>query len=339
VNWPNATRNAFNNRMRLILNILYRIIRAYLLLLVVPITQSASEEFKATDVPPQAGAAHYTIRTFSSGFSASDVDIAGGSKSGFKWYPWKFFGAPTDLGRVGINRDGSVTLSGDVTGPNGQLATVSPASTSGGFVGTAFGGGGYFEATLKFDPKDTITNNFKGWPSWWSMAIEHMVNLETRQWPGQQSGYEHFIEVDFFEYDLKDYVLNGKWNYFGAAMHDWFGLGSAGYSKITLPHDLVVRGVPRNTDFTQYHRYGFLWVPATATRNGYSEHYFDGKKVGRTVVWRQYTNQEPPPKPPWTFSIIDNNHLVLILGTGIGAPMTIMSVNVWQASVDNNMKQ
>jgi hypothetical protein len=55
------------------------------------------------------------------------------------WRATLAIGAPTDLGRVGINRDGSVTLSGDVTGPNGQLGTVSPASTSGGFVGTAFG--------------------------------------------------------------------------------------------------------------------------------------------------------------------------------------------------------
>ena len=89
-------------------------------------------------------------------------------------------------------------------------------------MGIAFGGGGYF--AFRFDPQDVIKNSFKGWPSWWSMAIEHMSGMATRQWPGQQKGYEHFIEADFFEYDLSDYVISGRWNYFGEALHDWFGL-------------------------------------------------------------------------------------------------------------------
>ncbi len=149
------------------------------------------------------------------------------------------------------------------------------------------------------------------------MAVEHMVSLDARQWPEQRKGYEHFVEADFFEYDLKDYVRRGKLNYFGGALHDWFGLPSADrYSHLTIPYSAVVREVPLNTDFTQYHRYGFLWVPATATENGYAEHYFDGRRIGMRIAWRQYTNQEPPPKPPWMFSIIDQNHLVLILGTG-----------------------
>jgi hypothetical protein len=207
-------------------------------------------------------------------------------------------------------------------------------------VGTAFGGGGYFEATFKFDPQDIIKNRFNGWPAWWSMAIEHMANLDTRQWPGQQKGYEHFIEADFFEYDLEDYAGRGKLNYFGGALHDWFGLPSSEpYSHVTVPHSVVVRAVPIDTDFTQYHRYGFLWVPATATRDGYAEYYFDGERVGRRVAWSQSTNQAPPPNPPWMFSVIDRNHLVLILGTGVNEPMTVLSVNVWQVSDDHNMRR
>jgi hypothetical protein len=309
-----------------------------LILFCVVAAEAASNELLSSEIPRQAAAVLYKVRTFSSTFSASQVDITNTSKSGFKWYPWKFFGSTGNLSSIGINADGSVTLSGDTTGPNGQLATASSTGMPGGFVGTAFGGGGYFEATFKFDPQDVIKNNFNGWPSWWSMAIEHMAGMDTRQWPGQQKGYEHFIEADFFEYDLKDYVLKGKLNYFGGAMHAYFGPHNDLHS-ITFPHSVVVREVPINTDFTQYHRYGFLWVPTTATRNGYAEYYFDNRKVGRTVAWRQYTNQEPPPRPPWTFSIIDKNHLVLILGTGVNEPMTIMSVNVWQTSDDQNIKQ
>jgi hypothetical protein len=171
------------------------------------------------------------------------------------------------------------------------------------------------------------------------MAIEHMVNLDGRQWPGQQAGYEHFIEADFFEYDAKDYVKDGKLNNFGGALHDWFGLPTAQYNDASLPFRLIVREVPANTDFTQYHRYGFLWVPATAARDGYAEHYFDGRRVGRRIAWRPYNNQAPPPRPPWMFSVIDRNHLVLILGTGVNQPMTVQSVEVWQASGARNMKR
>ena len=200
----------------------------------------------------------------------------------------EFFGALTKLSSISLNQNETVTLLGDVTGPNGELATASWTGIPGEFIGTAFGGGGYFEATFKFDPQDVIRNDFNGWPSWWSMSIEHMANLDTRQWPGQQKGYEHFIEADFFEYDLKDYATRKKLNYFGGALHDWFGHPSEPYKGVPLPHTVFVREVPINTDFTQYHRYGFLWVPATATRDGYAEHYFDGRRVGRRIAWKRY---------------------------------------------------
>lgn len=310
-----------------------------LVLLAGSTVQGRGEDTQLSNVPPQAAAVNYLVRTFSSSFSADQVDMANTTKSGFKWYPYRFFGSQTKLASISLNADGSVTLLGDTSGPNGELATASSTDTPGKFVGTAFGGGGYFEATFKFDPQDVIKTNFNGWPSWWSMAIEHMVNLDTRQWPGQPEGYEHFIEADFFEYVLKDYVERGKLNYFGGTLHDWFGPPTGKYNHVTLPHRLVVREVPADTDFTQYHRYGFLWVPATSAQDGYAEYYFDGRRVGRRIAWEQYTNQAPPPKPPWMFSIIDRNHLVLILGTGPNQPMTVQSVNVWQASNAKNMNR
>jgi hypothetical protein len=307
---------------------------------------TAPVAFAASDGPPirlpvpaQAAAAHYTLRTFYSRFGADEVDLGGSSASGFKWYPWKFFGKTARMDAITVNADGSATLFGDTTGPNGQLATASPAANGRGFVGVAFGGGGYFEATLRFNPQDVARNDLQGWPSWWSMAIEHLINRGGAQWPGQEKGYEHFIEVDFFEYDLRDYIKRGQWNAFGGAMHDWFGLPSEGYKRVTTPHFVVVREVPSITDFTQNHRYGFLWVPATGARTGYAEYYFDGQKVGSTVAWKHNDFGDPPPRPPWLFSVIDSNHLVLILGTGVGEPLTVTSVEVWQASDDKNMRE
>lgn len=301
--------------------------------------QVSGKCIKSSNAPPQAVAAGFTIRTFSSTFRTDEVDMAKSLASGFRWYPYQFFGGLTKLGSISLNSGCGVTLFGDRTGPNGELATAAPTETSGRFVGTAFGGGGYFEATLKFNPQDVIDTKFDGWPSWWSMAIEHMVGLDTKQWPDQQDGYEHFIEADFFEYDLENYAGRGELNYFGGALHDWFGLSGGQYSQAPLSSRVFVREVPADTDFTQYHRYGFLWVPATATRDGYAEHYFDGRRVGRRIAWRQYTDQAPPPAPPRMFSIIDRNHLVLILGTGPNQAMTVQSVNVWQASDTANMKR
>lgn len=293
---------------------------------------------KSPDAPPQAAAVGFTALTFSSTFSADEVDMTDSLAPGFRWYPYRFFGGPTKLGSIDLNSGGGVTLLGDKTGPNGELATASPIAKSGRFVGTAFGGGGYFEATFKFNPQDVINTKFDGWPSWWSMAIEHMVGLDTKQWPGQQDGYEHFIEADFFEYDLESYASQGRLNYFGGALHDWFGF-SGGYNQLALPSRFFVREIPPDTDFTQCHRYGFLWVPATGRRDGYAEYYFDGRRVGRRIAWRQYAAEAPPPKPPRMFSIIDRNHLVLILGTGPNQTMTVQSVNVWQAQDTANLKR
>ena len=316
-----------------------RLLRSACLLLLLPTAQvdAWAAEPRSFHAPPQAAFVGYTVSTFSSTFVAAEVDTANTAKPGFKWYPYRFFGSRPKLESIVLDRDAGVTLLGDTTGPNGELASATPKDTSAKFAGTVFGGGGYFEATLKFDPEDVMRTDFKGWPSWWSMAIEHMANLETRQWPGQPNGYEHFIEADFFEYNLKEYTEKGKLNYFVGALHDWFGPSGERFKELALSSKIFIREVPADTDFTQFHKYGFLWVPATKTRDGYAEHYFDDRRVGRRIAWKLNAGEEPPPRPPWLFSIIDRNHLVLILGTGPNQPMTVRSVNVWQASDTHNL--
>ncbi len=274
--------------------------------------------------PRYAAAVGYNQPVFSTTkFDASSVDLEGTNAAGFQWYPYRFFGSSTNLASIIPNTDGSMTLLGDRTGPNGQLATVVPIG-GGAYNGRAFGGGGYFEATLKFDPQDVVNIDFAGWPSWWSMAVEHMVGLPEAQWPGQPPGYEHFIEADFFEYDIS--WVSG---YYGGVLHDWYGSSSDGTLTNIINQDFP-RKVPDGTDFTQYHRYGFLWVPATPSVHGYAKFLFDDVQLGSDITWRLHQDKTPPPQAPWLFSIIDSNHLVLILGTGIGAPMTVKSVNVWQ---------
>jgi hypothetical protein len=277
-------------------------------------------------IPQPAFQAGFRVNTFKSVFDTGTVDLQQSNRSGFRWYPWQFFGTQTNLGAISVNQDTSVTLNGDTTGPNGELASVAPIG-GGNFVGTAFGGGGYFEATLQFNPNSTSS----GWPSFWSMAEEHLVgsSIGADLWPGQGAGYRHFIEADFFEFDVGA-------NVYGGTLHDWYG-PDGHFSQAQLSYPDFVRRPPTGTNFNQYHRYGFLWVPATASSLGQASFYFDDVQVGVTSTWQKYANQAPPPVSPWTFSIIDLQHLVIILGTGVGAPMTVQSVGVWQANANNNL--
>src|SRR5579859_51430 len=284
--------------------------------------------------PPDAAGAGYIKNTFSS-FKPGDIDLGETGKSGFAWYPYRFFGSRPQSGNITINADGSVTLNGDVTGPNGELSTAAPAKNAQRFVGVAFGGGAYVEATIKFDPIAARAKNSAGWPSFWALSLEHAATGPA-QWSGKPQGYEHFVEVDFLEYDINEPHIG--LNYYGVNMHDWYGA----YNKTCAGHGFcdarrgysdVKTAVHPSTDFAQYHSYGFLWVPASAASEGYAEFYFDQRPVGKKIVWVKFTNQDDVPDgQPWKFGVLDNQHLALILGTGIGKPMTVASVNVWQAS-------
>jgi hypothetical protein len=73
--------------------------------------------------------------------------------------------------------------------------------------------------------------------------------------------------------------------------------------------------------------------------DGYAQFYFDGVPVGYTYQWQLLpADATPPPiNKPWEFGIIDQEHLYIILGTSPGQPMTVLSVDVWQASTSANL--
>lgn len=289
--------------------------------------------------PEEALRVGYAVNTFSATFTTETVDMADVGKSGFAWYSWHFFGYHLDINEVTLNRDGSVTLEGNPDSANAELATATVAKTAAGFVGTAFGGGAYIEAVLKFNPVSVVAAQMKGWPSFWSMAVEHLVQ-NNEQWQGKPQGYAHFIEPDFFEFDVEPSAACC----YGATMHDWYGVyqvtcpGSA-FCDTHPPYSQVKKQVPQHTDFSQYHRYGFLWIPATNTRSGSVKFYFDGEQIGVETRWTQFTNQlSTPIGQSWQYGILDRQHLVLILGTGAREPMTVQSVTVWQASANENIR-
>jgi hypothetical protein len=170
--------------------------------------------------------------------------------------------------------------------------------------------------------------NTNGWPAFWSMAIEHLARPGVAdQWPGQASGYVHFIEDDFFEYDT--YAFAGARSY-GAALHDWYGIWNptTAYSNIFNQTNFVVQ-TRAGTDFNQFHTYAQLWVPSTNGQVGFVINYFDGSALSQ-VSWVWAGPGAPPPSGNSLFSIIDQDHLALCLGTGVGELMVFDWVRVWQ---------
>jgi hypothetical protein len=316
--------------------------------------------FAAVKPPAQASAAGYLLNTFSTtAFTTTTVNTvekATPFTTGYQWYPSKYYyNSATNSESIILGADNSIVLksNGAPNGNNnGQISSFSadPSKTA-GFVGTGFGGGAYFEAELAFDPAivfkkwDTIGSGKAGWPSWWGMAVEHLASGTA---PGNfwylydskqtDKGYAHFIETDFFEYDVTNASDPDRW---GGNMADWFGQWTreTGYASVQTPWLNKHMRVPKGTDYTKFHKYGFLWVPATPTSNGYAKYYFDDVQVGLApVTWTQYQGQAPPVgSASWAYGILDQQHIGLILGSGIDMPMTVKSVNVWQKSASQNI--
>lgn len=294
---------------------------------------------EAASPPSAVTAAGYTTETFAtvSNFTPQTVDMNLTDAPGYQWYFFNFFGQAATSALTTLNADGSVTTAAFTNNSNATMSSAAQISAAPYFRGTAFGGGGYFEATLSFDA--AAVNTSTGWPSWWTMSLEHLSGLSTQQWKGQASGYDHFIEPDIFEADLG----SGYPNAYGGNVHDWYGAWNSkacpSYCNVQLPFSTVVRTVPSTTNFSSYHRYGLLWIPATASKKGSLTYYFDGVQVGPSTTYSQFSTQKPVPSSstPWTFGVVDQQHLVLILGAGASTPMQVQSVTVWQASTKSNM--
>jgi hypothetical protein len=301
-----------------------------------PPIASPPPPYSGVSAPPQAAAAGYNTLTFGtvSNFTRSTVDMGMTDAAGYQWYFGSSSGATT------LNADGSITLGSYAANMGIIQSAVFPGWLK-TWHGTAIGGGAYIETTAAFD--QTTINTATGWPSFWTYPLEHLEDMNgfgvADQWVGQTAGFEHFIEPDIME------KMDTSNSWYGGYVHDWYGYWNqtcSNYCNYSTPWNVANRVVPGgSTNFTQYHRYGVLWIPATATRQGSLTYYFDGVQVGPTIAWTQYNNQAPPPgaTTPWTFGVIDKQHLVMIFGTSASTPMQVKQVVVWQASAANDLHQ
>lgn len=295
-------------------------------------------------IPAQASAVGYTTKTFeTSAFNASTVDTTNSHASGYQWYFFNMFGCTESLAVSGssLNADGSLTTGSAGCYANGALVSGNPIVTAPYYVGTAFGGGGYFEAEVSFCM--TCVDSAQGWPAWWAYSAEHMWQWNgdgSQFWPGQASGYEHAVEIDTFE------ALGSRMppaNQYTASLHDWYGVyggtcPSSGFCSVDTPYQANLVTAPVGTDWTLYHRIGMRWVPATSSTQGQVTFWLDDVQVGQTVTWNQYPGgASPPPTGNWAYSWLDNQHLLLLFGGSAQAPLTVRRVTVWQASAAGNI--
>ncbi len=217
----------------------------------------------------------------------SEIDVNNSFKDGYKWYGKGMWFPNTNTsmaailpsyrGATGVLeiKDAPVSMSWNFS------TTLFDDSAREGYRGTVFlpGKGIYFEARIACDDLEHISKN--GWAGFWSMTMpiaSRPRNMNPPPWsmsvenvpmPGWQGKWET-IENDIMEY-------NPSWGHphqFDSTIHDW----SSGAESGNIGNFNAVVYPPAGTDYTQWHTYGQLWIPASADNgwHGYRQVYFDG---------------------------------------------------------------
>jgi len=323
-----------------------------------------------TNFNPANPAASGYVDVFSDDFTSvgtSTIDLSATGNTGYHWYTKHPFGGGTQPSgdfSIGSSSELVITPSSGNNYNQDAIATAYPNSSAANgeqWIGTAFGGGAYFQAVFAFDGPTVVNSGYAGWPAFWSMSVEHWANVGGDNWPGQSTSpnFTHFIEDDFFEYDDSSNA-----NFWGSGLWDWSNVYQAscptgyqanGFCGIlnagnrqgsdngidTILLSNPARSVTWNT--TTYHTLGALWVPGTPANGniGSREIFFDGvmapaqagsSAINNTTSWTDGTMPLPAslPNSPEIWSIHDKQNVVMVLGSGVSQPFHIKSVQVWQ---------
>jgi hypothetical protein len=286
----------------------------------------AADQTPAADLTAPIPARQSYRLVFSDDFdNASTIGASPAEAPGAKWFRSYFFGEPvTAPSALSLSR-GVLTMVGTAA-HRASIQTAAPAPGPAGWGGRVFRNGAYFEARIALGPDELATPT--AWPAFWSMAIEHMAQRGAARWSGQPADFMRFIENDFFEY-------NPPWgrNSYIATIQEWYGTwqscGAGLWCKQSNADDPrhYVR-LPSGQSWRDFHVYGQVWVPSTASAAGYIQNYMDGRAVGPRVEWAR-GDPSPPSAGRFRYNIIDRQGLVVILTTG-GQPMMVDWVRVWQ---------
>ena len=268
-------------------------------------------------IPAIAAAVGYDTETFGPAINVGTTPNPTTSypqfTNGANMVPFDFLGTSwTNIGET--NSNGSVTLDGTGETYGNGLATASVTPPGQTLNGIAFGGGGYFQVTMSGN----------GPMSFW------MNDAATMN--GASNGTGVNAEDSWVEADIAEFDTPGA---YGFTLHNWYG--AVGSGDVVNANENGAS--PPGANYTQPNAYGMLWVPATATTQGYVKFYFNGQQVGNTITWNKYKPGSGPPSLSngTAFSVLDQLHLALILGAGSSTSTTVYNVEVWQASAVNDI--
>jgi hypothetical protein len=288
--------------------------------------------------PKQAGIAGFKNRVFFDDFTdGSTIDLTNTQTGNFNWYRSQWFNhGNTAIDAADLSVSNSVLTIASTNGRELVSAFDTDPQVPDQFHGNVFGGGGYFEARLKYDPAQVGAIG----PYFYLMSIEHIAdaaewndtdNTSLGHWPGQQPRYGHWIEVDIFE------TLGNNATAYQAHVHDWSGLKA---SKIDIRNDDSYWVAADLTN--DFHVYGALWVPQNGETPGRVEFYFDNVKK-QTVYFKGPVGDPPLPGQPngnWspslpgqaaqTYAVIDQHRLAMNLHGSATCPLHVDWVKVWK---------
>ena len=244
------------------------------------------------------------------------IDTSNTLKAGYKWYvkgmwfpstsPAMYGILPAYQGATGVLviKDAPVAMSWNFS------TTFFDDAVPEGYHGTVFlpGKGIYFEARIACDDLAQISKN--GWAGFWSGTMPlpsrprngnpppWSMSVENAPMPGWPGKWET-IENDIMEY-------NPSWGHphqFDSTIHDW----SSGAECGNIGNFNAVVYTPAGTDYTKWHTYGQLWVPATPQNgwHGYRQVYFDGVPQ-QAICWRgNQISKTSQPSGSYLFSMCD----------------------------------
>ena len=257
-------------------------------------------------IPHPAEAAGYKNLVFYDDFDdPSTIDWKVTGEPGFQWYLDRPFGWPSLVSGDVKVEDSVVTVAQEKSCANWGIGTYSAK----GDTGAAFRFG-YFEARIRFDLNKT-KGEVSGFPAWWSFSVAHTTDRND----------EHWAELDFFE-AMTNPTAEGRYTgTFVATMHDWI-------RKDGIPQNCQNPNNWHDKCVTEgWHNYGCLWKP------GVVEWYYDEQLLGRVTY-----SADKMPEPtnvsgnfPGAYQYMEQEDMMLILGSCKEWPMEVDWVRVWQA--------
>ena len=249
--------------------------------------------------PSQAAAVGYTNLAFCDDFVTLSVAPGHVAGNGFTWANQMWFQSFT-------NPPGSMSVSNSILTLAGGQGDIT-ITTHGNITFNH----GYFECSMAWDPSQLTSTPG---PAFWLFSESHTNGTDG------SGSTEEWMELDVQE----------GYNFSPPAMvstfHDWIAFNNAQNTN-------NVNNVPSGTNFTQFHKYGVLWVPSNASlgHNGFVRWYFDDAVMAEQD-WTPSGTYSPPLNGTGgsTNNIGDHDTLYIVLtNQNSNGPFQIDWVRAW----------